>query len=92
MKTPALGDVKTNRSGSGLGDDLLDEFYVEMSKLIEDIHMEISDYTPQFFHSYHFLRFNAVKIFQNFIGDVRALVDVAKAMDVNVQGTLFDDE
>jgi hypothetical protein len=90
MKTPMNGDTLVN--GSGLvNNEMLDEFYVEMSEFIDQLHAELTDFTPNLAYSFFFLRSNATKIFQNFIDDVRRVVDQAKSMDVNVQGTLFDD-
>lgn len=76
----------------GIGDELLDQFYVEMSELIDALHAEVSEYTPAFYDSYVTLRSSATKIFLNFLGDVKDLMAQVKAMDQNqyVQGRLFD--
>lgn len=89
MNTPASGDTLVN-TGQLVDFEMLDEFYVEMSELIDQLHDEVSEFTPNFYHSYFFLRSNATKIFQKFIEDIRSTVVKAKAMDTYVQGTLFD--
>jgi hypothetical protein len=76
----------------GLSEDLLDKYYVEMSILIDQLHTEVSDYTPKTLHAYYHLRSNATKIFGNFLEEIKALMDDVKSFDVsaNVQGKLFD--
>lgn len=88
LKTAEVPPIKT------VGDDLLDQFYVEMSELIDQLHTEISMYTPKMVDSYLLLRSNAAKIFLHFIGDIKELMAQVKRLDANLheQGTLFDYE
>lgn len=90
----AVENLQTAPPFKGVGDDLLDEFYVEMSELIDQLHTEISEYTPKMVDSYFLLRANAAKIFLHFIGDIKELMAQVKRLDANMyqQGTLFDYE
>lgn len=76
-----------------VSDYLLDSYFMEMSSLIDSLHMELSEYTPKTLDAFNHLRSNATKIFRIFIDDVKVLITEAKSMDKSpyVQGKLFDD-
>ena len=92
MKTPMTGEEIETMSSTSLGDELLHDFYTQMSELIDQLHTEVSEYTPVFVESFFMLRSNATKIFRNFIGDVEDLMNQIKILDQNmvIQGKLFN--
>lgn len=94
MNTPQDGEIVESILTSSLDDKILDDFYSQMSEYIDTLLTEMSQYTPVFADSFFMLRSGATKIFQNFIGDIRGLIDQTRTLDANmeIQGKLFEYE